>query len=111
MTFMEQAVNNVLFNAIRHNRKDGHVAVILETIGDRRFHISVIDDGPGIPEDEIARIAERYYRCGKERGREADNQGIGLNIAYRIAAMHGWDFKLSKSEFGGLRVDFEGPAS
>lgn len=111
MTFVEQAVNNVIFNAVRHNNRDGHVAVILEPARDDRFKLSVIDDGPGIPDEEISRIVERYYRCGKERGREADNQGIGLNIAYRVAAMHGWEFRLSKSEFGGLRVDFEGPMS
>ncbi len=110
VTFLEQAVNNVIFNAIRHNRRDGHVAVILEATAGDRFQVSVIDDGPGIADEEMARIAERYYRCGKERGREAGNQGIGLNIASRIAGMHGWEFKLSRSEFGGLRVDFEGPA-
>lgn len=111
MTFVEQAANNVIFNAVRHNNREGHVAVILESAGGDRFRLSVIDDGPGIPDEEISRIAERYYRCGKERGREPDNQGIGLNIAYRVAAMHGWEFRLSKSEFGGLRVDFEGPMS
>jgi len=109
MTFMEQALNNVIFNAIRHNNRDGHVAVILETTADDRFNLSVLDDGPGIPDEEMSRIAERYYRCGKERGREAGNQGLGLNIAFQIAQMHAWEFSLSHSEFGGLRVEFKGP--
>lgn len=110
MTFIEQAVNNVTFNAIRYNKPGGHVAVILEAAPDDRFTISIIDDGPGIPDDQMAAITERYYRCGKERSRESHNQGIGLNIAGKVAAMHGWRFNISRSEFGGLRVDFEGPA-
>jgi signal transduction histidine kinase len=110
MTFIEQAFNNVIFNAIRYNNRDGHVAVILETAGDgARAGMSVIDDGPGIPEEEMAKLVERYYRRGKERGRGVDNQGIGLNIASRIAAMHGWEFELSKSDFGGLKVCFRFP--
>lgn len=108
VTFIEQAVSNVIFNAIRHNHSDGHVAVILESTGENTFRISVIDDGPGIPEDQMSRLVERYFRCDKERGRGADGQGLGLNIAFQLADMHGWKFELSRSEFGGLRVDFTG---
>ncbi|HNU68222.1 MAG TPA: HAMP domain-containing sensor histidine kinase [Myxococcota bacterium] len=128
VTFIEQAVNNLVFNAIRHNRPGGHVAVILEEPGNGLpmsanrqgavetmpretppASICVIDDGPGIPEEELSRLAERYYRAGRDRGRNAGGQGIGLHIASTVAAIHGWRFSLSKSEYGGLlaRLEFE----
>lgn len=111
VTFIEQAVNNVIFNAIRYNRRDGHVAIILEAGDKGDYRLSVIDDGPGIPDEQMSRMVQRYYRGEPERGRGPEGRGIGLNIAARVAAMHEWRFNLQKSEFGGLRVDFVFPAT
>lgn len=111
VTFIEQSVNNVLYNAIRYNHDGGHVAAILEAIDATHFKLRVIDDGPGIPDEELSRLTERYYRGaeGAERGRDTDGQGLGLNIAYQLANMHGWEFALRRSDYQGLEVEFAGP--
>jgi signal transduction histidine kinase len=111
VTLAEQAVSNVVFNAVRYNHEGGHVAVILERAksGDR-FLIKVIDDGPGIPPEEMSRLVERHFRGNEARSRDPNGHGLGLNIAWRATEMHGWVLRLSASEFGGLQVEIEGQA-
>ena len=108
VTLIEQAVSNVTYNAIRYNRAGGHVAVILEVTSEERFCISVIDDGPGIPEDELSTLSERGARGAEARTRAPEGQGLGLHIAYRAAALHGYRLTLQRSEYGGLEVRLEG---
>ncbi len=109
VTMLEQAVSNVLYNAIRHNRTGGHVALILEPQPEERFRVRVIDDGPGIPPAQLERVAKRGQRGDAARTRAPDGQGLGLDIAHRVARLHGHDLRFTASEFGGLQVDLEGP--
>jgi signal transduction histidine kinase len=111
VTMLEQAVSNVLYNAIRHNKTGGHVALILEPQAEERFRVRVIDDGPGIPPEQLERVAKRGERGDAARTRAPDGQGIGLDIAQRVARLHGHDLRFAKSEFGGLQVDIEGPTA
>lgn len=108
VTLLEQAVGNVVYNAIRYNRPGGHVAMLLEASGDASFLLRVSDDGPGIPEAERSTLVERYTRGNAARSREPAGQGLGLNIAFRVAAVHAWELRLSSSELAGLQVDFSG---
>ncbi len=108
-TMLEQAVGNVVHNAIRYNRPGGHVAVLLERPSAGRFRLRVIDDGPGIPEDALERLVQRGTRGDEARTRDPAGQGLGLDITLRIARLHGYDATLARSEFGGLQVDLEGP--
>ena len=109
VTLLEQAVSNVVYNAIRHNKKGGHVAIILEPLAGEQFRLRVLDDGPGVPEVELARVSERGYRGDAARGRATAGQGLGLHIAHRVAAVHDMALTLGPSEFGGLQVDLIGP--
>ena len=113
VTMVEQAVSNVVYNAIRHNRPGGHVAVILERIDSdpNSFRVRVIDDGAGIPPEELSRLVERGFRGDAARTRSPDGQGLGLHIATRVAALHGHTLRFAASEYGGLQVDLEGPVS
>jgi signal transduction histidine kinase len=110
LTLLEQAISNVVYNAIRYNRPGGHVAVVLEALPEGRFRLGVIDDGPGIPADELSRLVERGYRGQASRTREPAGQGIGLHIAHRVAALHDLELALGPSPYGGLQVDFTGLA-
>jgi signal transduction histidine kinase len=109
VTFLEQAVSNVVYNAIRHNREGGHVAVILEEAPERRFRLRVIDDGPGIPPDELARLVERGFRGSEARTRAPDGQGLGLNIVQRVAELLGLELAISAGDPGGLVLEISGP--
>jgi signal transduction histidine kinase len=110
-TLLEQAVSNVTYNAVHYNRPGGHVALLLEPEEGGRFSLRVIDDGPGLPEEEIARLAERGYRGQEARSRRPDGQGLGLHIAARAAELHGLSLRFARSDPGGLEVTFEGPLS
>lgn len=107
VTVLEQAVSNVVYNAVRYNEEGGHVAVLLEREGPH-FRIRVLDDGPGIPEAERARLLTRGARGDAARTRSPEGQGLGLYIARRAAELHGFTLSLAESEFGGLEVDLVG---
>lgn len=110
MTLLEQAVSNLAYNAVRHNREGGHVALIVESLDGPRFRIRVLDDGPGIPAQDIARLMERGARGDVARGRD-QGQGIGLDIARRALAVQGFTLTLAPGAESGLEADIEGPAS
>jgi signal transduction histidine kinase len=110
VTLLEQAVSNVVHNAVRYGNEDGHVAIVLEEPLELRgrFRLRVLDDGPGIPEDEITRVVERRFRGRAARSRTPDGAGLGLSIAHDVAQRHGFTMTLARSEEGGLEVRFEG---
>lgn len=105
VTLLEQAVNNIVYNSIRHNRSGGSVGITLDRIGGDRFRIRVVDDGPGIAAEELARITERGYRGREARTRAPGGQGLGLAIVVRVAEALGLSLRLQASEYGGLQVD------
>lgn len=106
VTLIEQAVGNLVYNAIRYNRAGGHVAVVLEGRGEG-FAISVIDDGPGDPA-EIERLVARGARGDAARTRAPEGTGLGLHIAARVADAHGFALRFSPSAHGGVRVELVG---
>lgn len=108
ITLLEQAVSNVTYNAIAHNRRGGHAAVILEEVASSRFRVRVIDDGPGMSEAELERLVQRGARGNDARTRLPEGQGLGLHIAYRALQLHGFSLELQPGPGGGLSVTIEG---
>jgi two-component system, OmpR family, sensor histidine kinase BaeS len=109
VTLIEQAVNNVVYNALRYNRAGGHVAITLDRLTVDRFQLRIVDDGPGVPAEQISRITERGFRADTVRTRAKSGQGLGLNIAFRVAQVLGLQLSFAPSEYGGLQVDLTGP--
>ena len=110
VTLVEQALSNVVHNAVRYNRAGGHVAVVLEAESGR-FTVRVLDDGPGVPFAELARIAERTFRGDAARARHPGGTGLGLAIAKDVADRHDFSFELRRAETGGLEVSIRGPVA
>lgn len=111
MTLVEQALGNLVQNAIRYNRPGGHVAVTLEEAGPSRFRIAVMDDGPGIAPEDLARLQERGERGEEARTRHPHGQGLGLSIVQRVVAAHGWTLTLGPGVEGGLTAEIAGATS
>ena len=78
-TPLEQALSNLVDNAIRYNHAGGHVAVLLDRAGDG-FVLSVTDDGPGVTDAELAQLTTRWFRGSEARTRRPDGHGLGLAI-------------------------------
>ena len=78
-TRADQMVYNLVDNAIKYNKKNGHVFVTVNNDGNH-VHLTVADEGIGIPIDQRERIFERFYRVDESRSRETGGTGLGLAI-------------------------------
>lgn len=106
-TLVEQAISNLVHNAIRYGREAGHVAAVLAQ-REGGFELEVIDDGPGIAPADLARITERGFRGDAARTRHPTGTGLGLAIVRDVAARHGWELSIENRDEGGLRVVVRG---
>jgi two-component system phosphate regulon sensor histidine kinase PhoR len=87
---LEQALVNLLNNAVKFNRPDGEVRVEVSRTKDDEVSVSVADNGIGIPSADLPRLFERFYRVDKARSREVGGTGLGLSIVKHIVErMHG----------------------
>jgi signal transduction histidine kinase len=97
---LRRAVRNLLDNAVKYG-KSGRAEL---DVAERSIEISIDDDGPGIPEDELSRVLEPFYRLEQSRGRDTGGVGLGLAIAQAIAQAHGGTVTLLNRPVGGLRA-------
>jgi two-component system phosphate regulon sensor histidine kinase PhoR len=81
---LEQALLNLLANAIKFNRPGGEARVRVESREDGRIAITVSDSGVGIPSEDLPRIFERFYRVDKARSRQVGGTGLGLSIVKHV---------------------------
>jgi two-component system sensor histidine kinase QseC len=93
-------LRNLTDNAIRYTPPGGTVEINIEE-GDEGVRLSVADSGPGIPEEERAKIFNRFYRLA---GQNIEGSGLGLSIVQRIAELHQATITLQRSRLGGLEV-------
>jgi two-component system phosphate regulon sensor histidine kinase PhoR len=84
---MEQAIINLLDNAIKYSPPGGTVKLIAESTNDYAG-IHVVDNGPGIAAEHIPRLFERFYRVDKARSRKMGGTGLGLAIVKHIVQAH-----------------------
>lgn len=96
---LEEVVNNLLDNARRYASAPAQVTVRVEQLGDQAV-VTVEDDGPGVPAEELARLTERFHRPA---GSVAGGSGLGLAIVQEIAQLHGGVLHIMAAEPHGLR--------
>jgi signal transduction histidine kinase len=100
---VHQVVANLLENAVRHSPAGGRVEVRAHP--DRgRVAIEVLDEGPGIPEEEASRVFERFYRADSARSSSHGGAGLGLAIARWIVDLHGGDIRAERRAPTGCRM-------
>ena len=93
-----RVISNLVENAIKYNKDGGSVNVSLNA-DQTYFYVKIVDTGVGIPEDEIGKIFERFYRVDKARSRETGGTGLGLSICKNIIQLHHGVIRVS-SDYG-----------
>ncbi|NUR30284.1 MAG: two-component sensor histidine kinase [Catenulispora sp.] len=99
-TQLAAALGNLVENAVNYSPDETRVAVTVKRTGDR-VEIAVTDQGIGIPERDLERIFERFYRVDPARSRATGGTGLGLSIVKHIAATHGGEVSVWSSEGNG----------
>ena len=94
------AVSNLVANAVAYSEPGSRVLVTRKRAG-HHIEISVVDQGIGIPEAEVERIFERFYRVDPARHRSTGGTGLGLSIVKHVAATHGGDVRVWSVEGQG----------
>ena len=100
---MRQILRNLLDNAIRYAPSGTSVTVTARR-GDGQAHVTVDDEGPGIPTAHLERVFERFYRIDAARSREAGGTGLGLSIVKHLVVAHGGDVGIESEVGKGTRV-------
>lgn len=86
---IRQALVNLIENAIKYGNEGGTVSIGFYQLDEHRVYIEVSDDGPGIPEEHLPRIFERFYRADRSRNSAIGGTGLGLAIVKHIIDAHG----------------------
>jgi two-component system osmolarity sensor histidine kinase EnvZ len=109
-TAIQRLISNLVDNALRHGRgPDAAAEICIQTrLQDSHAYLSVLDRGPGIPEDEMERMRKPFTQLGAARG-GSGGSGLGLAIVERIARMHGGRLRLQRRAGGGLDARVELP--
>lgn len=105
---LDRIVTNLLANAIAYSPEKTTVRVSMQ-LRDNRCRIAIKDEGPGIPEHEIPRVTERFYRIDKARTRNNNGHGLGLAIVKEMLEVNGGELSLSNREPNGLLAAFTLP--
>ena len=80
---IERVITNILTNAIKYTPENGEIKIYVGFVYNDAY-IKVIDTGIGIPEEDLEKVFERFYRVDKARTREMGGTGLGLSIAKEI---------------------------
>jgi len=98
---LRRAIANLANNAVAYGMR-ARVSLAEEQ---GSIVIRIDDDGPGVPEAEMARVFEPFYRLERSRSRETGGTGIGLCIVQTVAQAHGGEVRLVNRPEGGLRAE------
>lgn len=101
---LTQVLRNLLRNAVAHTDRGGRVTIVARG-RDGKLDISVYDDGPGIPSDQLEHVFERFYRLDRSRSRDRGGSGLGLAIARAIVEAHGGSIRAESA--GGRGATFK----
>ena len=95
---IERVILNILTNSIKYTKDGGEIKIYVGFVYNDAY-IKIYDNGLGIPEEELSRIFERFYRVDKARSREMGGTGLGLSIAKDLLDRNGGSIDI-KSEIG-----------
>jgi len=99
---LHDALRNLVANAVTYSPAQTTILVDARRV-DHRVEISVSDQGPGIPEEDLSRVFERFYRVDKSRARDPGGTGLGLAIVKHLVELHGGNVRVENRPEGGAK--------
>lgn len=109
-SLLEQMLVNLIDNALKYSPAE--TAVLVEVAAaDPGLRLAVTDQGPGLPEKELGRIFERFYRVDKGRSSDTGGTGLGLSIVKHVALVHGGQVQAFSRLGAGCRFEVTLPVS
>ena len=108
---LQSAMSNLLSNAVRYTPGGGRIEVRWQVLPDGRAEFSVKDSGPGIAQEHVARLTERFYRVDRSRSRETGGTGLGLAIVKHVLNRHGAELRIDSAPGAGSTFAVMLPAS
>ncbi len=106
-SWLERALVNVIGNALKYAPGDTPVRIMLAADGEAAV-VTVTDEGPGIPADELQLVFQRFYRASNTR-RRVEGSGLGLFIARKVVEAHGGEATVQSEEGRGTTIRFRFP--
>jgi two-component system phosphate regulon sensor histidine kinase PhoR len=106
---LHDALRNLVANASTYAPERTTVHVGATRVGSR-IAIAVSDEGPGIPDEDLSRVFERFYRVDKSRARDPGGTGLGLSIVKHLVELHGGSVSVENRAEGGARFTMTLPA-
>ena len=102
-SIVDEMVFNLVDNAVKYNKQSGRVTVTVDSSSDGTA-LTVTDTGIGIPQADVDRVFERFYRVDKSHSKEIGGTGLGLSIVKHGAAFHNAKVSLQSTEGEGTTV-------
>jgi signal transduction histidine kinase len=96
---LKRCIENLVENAVSYGER-----AIIRIEEDKNVIISVLDEGPGIPEEQLEAVFDPFFRLESSRAKKSGGTGLGLGIARNIAKAHGGDLQLANRPEGGIKA-------
>ena len=106
-----QMLLNLVSNAVKFTPEGGHLKITCAAAADGGLEVSVSDNGPGIPEDRLARVLEPFSQINNRFDREAGGTGLGLALVDGLARLHDGKVRLRNNPGGGLTATLYFPST
>jgi two-component system, OmpR family, phosphate regulon sensor histidine kinase PhoR len=100
---LHDSLRNLVANAISYSPERSTIRIETAPAAGGRVAIVVSDEGPGIPEDDLSRVFERFYRVDKSRARDPGGTGLGLAIVKHLVELHGGSVRAENGDVHGAR--------
>ncbi len=104
---LEVVIRNLVENANKSEPKDNKIVIQGQVLENKKYRISVIDKGKGIPKEHIERVTEDFYMVDKSRSRTNGGSGIGLSLVKKILKLHNSEMTIESEENIGTTVYFD----
>jgi two-component system, OmpR family, sensor kinase len=101
---IRRALINLFDNAVKYNKDEGRIQFTVSKEKDR-LHLSLYNTGPGIPEEDLPKVFDQFYRVEKSRATESGGAGLGLAIVREIVRLHGGTISIDSRLGLWVRID------